>query len=310
MDKIALVGAGRVGEAAAAVLAQKDIARELVLIGTQPGVARGTALDLAECVPLFGFDTRVRGSTEPDDLAGADLVVVSAGRPRKPGMSRSDVLDANAPLVAGIAARVGRIAPEAALIAVANPVDILTHVAWRASGLPRERVIGLSGTLDAARMAGFVAEESGLSHQDVRAPVVGGHGDNVAPWPCYTTISGIPLNAFLTQAAIDRVVARTRQGGAEILALKQTSSAHAAPGAAVSAMVDAIAHDRKRLLPCVAILVGEYGQRDVAMDVPVILGRTGIERIIALDPGPDEAEQVRQSAAAIRRDLDRLRVAA
>ena len=306
MKKICLVGAGRVGESAAQILAKEETCQELVLIGVREGVAQGTALDLAECAPLFGFDTQIRGSTDLNDMADADIIVVSAGLPRKPGMSRSDVLDANAPIIATTAAKARRLAPHALLIIVTNPVDVLTHLAWSQSQFDRARVLGLSGTLDAARMAGFIATEAGLSVRDVRALVIGGHGDTMVPLARYSTISGIPISEFLDPAAIDRIVARTRGGGAEILALKKTSSAYDAPGAAIATMIDAVAHDRHRVLPCVCVLDGEYGESEVSMGVPVVVGAKGIERIVELPLNAEEQKHIHDSAIAIRADLVRL----
>ncbi|HUW98076.1 MAG TPA: malate dehydrogenase [Acidiferrobacter sp.] len=303
MKKICLVGAGRVGESAAQILAKEELCQELVLIDTREGAAQGTALDLAECAPLFGFDTQIRGSTDLGAMVDADLIVVSAGLPRKPGMSRADVLDVNAPIIGAIATQASALAPHALLIIVTNPVDVLTHIAWLQSGFDRNRVFGLSGTLDAARMAGFIAAETGLSVRDVRALVIGGHGDTMVPLTHYSTISGIPISEFLDADAIDRVVNRTRGGGAEILALKKTSSAYDAPGAAIAAMIDAVVHNRRRLLPCVCVLDGEYGESKVSMGVPAVIGAQGIERIVELPLNPDEQRQMRESAAAIREDL-------
>jgi len=307
MEKICLVGAGRVGESAAQILAKEELCQELVLIGTREGVAQGTALDLAECAPLFGFDTHIRGSTDPNAIADADLIVISAGLPRKPGMSRSDVLDANAPIVAATAEKARTLAPHALLIIVTNPVDVLTHLAWSRSGFDSKRVFGLSGTLDAARMAGFIAAETGFSVRDVRALVIGGHGDTMVPLARYSTISGIPISEFLDPDAIERIMNRTRGGGAEILALKKTSSAYDAPGAAIAAMIDAVVHNRRRILPCVCVLDGEYGESNVSMGVPAVIGAEGIERIVELPLSVDEQRQIRESAMAIREDLARLR---
>ncbi len=306
MNKICLVGAGRVGEAAAQILAKEELCREIVLVGVREGVAQGTALDLMESAPLFGFDTQVRGDTNLDAVAGADVVVIAAGLPRKPGMSRSDVLDANAPIVARTAQAVARLAPRALIVVVTNPVDVLTHLAWSESGFARERVIGLSGTLDAARMAGFIAAEAGLSVRDVRALVIGGHGDTMVPLLRYSTISGIPIGEFLSEAAMERVVQRTRDGGAEILALKKTSSAYDAPGAAIATMIDAVARNRRRILPCVCVLDGEYGESCVSMGVPAVIGARGVEDIIELSLNDEERTRIRQSADAIRADLERL----
>lgn len=306
MKKIALVGAGRVGESAAQILAKDEICQELVLIGTREGVAQGTALDLAECAPLFGFDTHIRGSTDINSIADSDIIVISAGLPRKPGMSRSDVLDANAPIMTQVAEKARLLAPHALLIVVTNPVDVLTHLVWSQSGFERERVFGLSGTLDAARMAGFIAAEAQVSVRDVRALVIGGHGDTMVPLPRYSTISGIPISEFLSEAEIDRIVARTRGGGAEVLALKKTSSAYDAPGAAIATMIDAVAHNRRRLLPCVCVLEREYRESDVSMGVPAVIGAQGIEKIIELPLSLEEQKQMQESAKAIREDLRRL----
>ncbi len=306
MKKIALVGAGRVGESAAQILAKEEICQELVLIGTREGVAQGTALDLAECAPLFAFDTQIRGSTDINSIADSDVIVISAGLPRKPGMSRSDVLDANAPIVTQVAEKARLLAPHALLIVVTNPVDVLTYLVWSQSGFERERVFGLSGTLDAARMAGFIAGEARVSVRDVRALVIGGHGDTMVPLPRYSTISGIPVSEFLSEAEIERIVTRTRGGGAEVLALKKTSSAYDAPGAAIATMIDAVAHNRHRLLPCVCVLEGEYRESEVSMGVPAVIGAQGIEKIIELPLNTEEHKQMQESAKAIREDLRRL----
>ena len=310
MEKIALVGAGRVGEAAAQILAKEQMARELMLIALHEGVAQGTALDIQESAGLFGFDTRVRGHHELPAIEGAELIVISAGVPRKPGMSRSDILEANLPVIDSICREAQRSAPNAMLLVVTNPVDVLTHLAWRVVGWDRRRVFGLSGVLDGARMASFVAEAAGVSAKDVQTLVIGGHGDSMVPLPRFSTIGGIPLDHFMGAAAIARIVERTRAGGAEILALKKNSSAYDAPGAAIAVMADAVVHDRKRLLACVAVLNGEYGQHDLAMGVPVVLGRNGIERIVQLELDAAERAALDRSAGAIRADLNRLKQSA
>ena len=306
MQKITLVGAGRVGESAAQILTRDEMARELVLIDVRTGVAAGTALDLQECGPLFEFDTKVSGATELSAMAGSDLIVVSAGSPRKPGMSRSDVLQANIPVITSIVEEAKRSAPNAMMIIVSNPVDVLTYVAWKYSGWDRGRVFGLSGALDSARMAGFIAMETGLSVKGTNAMVIGGHGDSMVPLARYSCINGIPISHFLSAETIAAIVQRTRQGGAEILALKQSSSAYDAPGAAIAAMVDAITRNRKQVIPCVAILDGEYGERDLSMGVPVVLGERGVEKIIELPLTPEETGQLKQSAQAIRADLKKI----
>lgn len=306
MNKIALVGAGRVGEAAAQILAKEELARELVLIGVREGVSEGTALDLEECGTLFGFDTRIRGGTDLDLMADADLIIVSAGVARKPGMSRSDVLAANLPVIDRIAERARQVAPNAMALMVTNPVDVFTHRFWQKTEWDRARIFGLSGVLDGARMAEFIALETGLSVRDIHALVIGGHGDSMLPLPRFSAIRGMPLDLFLPPPAIARISERTRSGGAEILALKKNSSAYDAPGAAIALMVDAIAHDRHRILACVCLLDGEYGERGLAIGAPVVLAAQGIERILDLPLNPAEAALFARSAAAIRDDLRKL----
>jgi len=309
VDKITIVGAGRVGESTAQILAQQEMCRELVLLDVREGIAEGVALDIQETAPLFRFDTRVSGGTAPEAAAGSGLVVITAGLPRKPGMSRSDLLDTNAAIVRGVVDDVLRLAPQAIIVVVSNPVDIMTYEAWRRTGWERSRVFGLSGVLDAARMAHFIARESGISVKDVTAMVLGGHGDSMVPMPRFSTIHGIPIEHFLSPEAIERITTRTRHGGAEILALKKTSSANDSPAAAIAAMVDAVVYDRKRVLPCVAVLDGEYGLGDVAMGVPCVVGRGGMERVIALPLTEAESRSFSGSAQAVQADLVRLRAA-
>ncbi len=306
MEKVSIVGAGRVGEATAHFLAKEDICRELVLVDVREGVAQGAALDIQESAPLFGFDSRVVGARESAGMEGSDLVIITAGLPRKPGMSRSDVLETNARILDGIVDDVRRYAPDSMVLVVSNPVDVLTYRVWQRLGWARSRVMGQAGALDSSRMASFVAMETNLSVQDINAMVLGGHGDTMVPLVRYTTISGIPITQFLDRSAIDRIIERTRHGGAEILALKQTSSAYGAPAAAIAAMVDAIARDRKRVLPTVAILEGEYGQRDVAMGVPCVLGRGGVERVVELDLNAEESAMFGASLGGVRADIARL----
>jgi malate dehydrogenase len=307
MKKIAIVGAGRVGESAAHNLAKSELAREIVLIDIKEGVPQGTALDIQESAPIFGFDTKLTGHNELEAMAGSELVIITAGFPRKPGMSRSDVLAVNVPIIRHIVEVAARTAPETMILVVTNPVDVLTYIAWKTSGFERRRVFGLSGVLDATRMASFVALETGFSVKDISAMVLGGHGDTMVPLPRYTTINGIPLAHFLPPETIARLVERTRQGGAEILALRKTSSAYDAPAAAIATMVDAVVHERRRILPCVAVLDGEYGLRELCMGVPVVLTRLGVERVIELPLDEAEAEAFRRSAESVRADLERAR---
>jgi malate dehydrogenase len=303
MKKITIVGAGRVGESAAQIMANAELAHEVILTDIREGVAKGTALDIQESAILFGFDTHVAGDDDPEIMAGSNLVVITAGLPRKPGMSRSDVLEANLAVIRQVAADVKRYAPDAMVMLVTNPVDIMTYAFWKETGWDRSRVIGLSGVLDAARMASFIASESGFSIKDISAMVLGGHGDAMVPMTNYTTISGIPVHEFIDEATLNAIVDRTRNGGAEILALKKTSSANDSPAAAVAAMVDAVCNNRKRILPCVAILDGEYGYRDIAMGVPVILGSAGMEKVVELPLSDNERRLLDQSAEQVQKDL-------
>jgi len=306
MKKITIVGAGRVGESAAQILANAESSHEVVLTDIREGVAAGVALDIQESAVLFGFDTRISGSDNSEIMTGSDIVVVTAGLPRKPGMSRSDVLEANLAVIRQVARDVQQYAPDAMVMLVTNPVDIMTYAFLKETGWDRSRVIGLSGVLDAARMASFIALETGFSIKDISAMVLGGHGDSMVPMANYTTISGIPVREFIEQTTLDAIVDRTRNGGAEILALKKTSSANDSPAAAVATMVDAVCNDRKRILPCVAILDGEYGYRDIAMGVPVILGLKGMEKVIELPLTESERQLMEQSAQQVKNDLGSL----
>lgn len=306
MNKITIVGAGRVGESTAQFLAKDDLAKEIVLIDVQEGPAEGAALDIQETAPLFGFDTRLSGSTQAAAMAGSDVVIITAGVPRKPGMSRSDVLGINVKILDSIVDDIVKHAPGAMMLLVSNPVDILTYRAWKRSGWPRSHVFGQAGVLDSSRMASFVAMETGFSAKDIHAMVLGGHGDAMVPMMRYTTVSGIPVENFIDQEARERIIERSRHGGAEILALKQSSSAYQAPAAAISTMVASIALDRKRILPTVAILEGEYDQEDLAMGVPCQLGDDGMERVIELDLNHEEQNMFNQTIADIKEDIKRL----
>jgi len=234
-------------------------------------------------------------------LGGAELVIVTAGQPRKPGMSRDQLREANLAVLRAVLADVTRYAPKAMLLLVSNPVDVLTYHAWKQTGWPRNRIFGLSGVLDGARMASFVAQVGGYSVRDITAMVIGGHGDAMVPLPAFTCINGIPIRHLLDPAAIDKIIDHTRRGGAEILALKQSSSAYDSPAAAIAVMVEAVI--RKRILPCVAVLEGEYGQRDLAMGVPVVLGDQGMERVVELPLTEDERRAVQVSADSVRSSL-------
>lgn len=303
MNKIAIIGAGRVGESTAQFLAKKDISREIVLTDINEGTAQGAALDIQESASLFGFDTRLRGSNCNDIIIDADLVIITAGIPRKPGMSRADVLDTNLKILDSILDDVVKLAPDSKLLLVSNPVDTLTYHAWRKTGWDRSRIMGQAGVLDSSRMAAFVAMETGLSAKDINAMVMGGHGDSMVPMVRFTTISGIGIEHFLPATIIDSIIERTRSGGAEILALKKNSSAYGAPAAAIAEMVEAIAYDRKAVLPTVAVLDGEYGQSDIAIGVPCVLGRKGMEQVIQLELNDSEQGYFDTSLANVRSEL-------
>ena len=306
MHKITIVGAGRVGESTAHNLAKAELCREVMLIDIKEGVPQGTALDIQESAPIFDFDTKLTGSNRLTDVKDSALVIVTAGVPRKPGMSRSDVLGTNVAVLNGILDAVLEHAPEAMLLIVTNPVDVLTYAAWRRSGFPRHRVFGMAGVLDSARMASFIAIETGFSVKDISAMVLGGHGDTMVPMTRFTTISGIPIEHFLPPDRIERIVKRTREGGAEILSLRKTASAYDAPAAAIASMVDAISRDRKHILPAVAVLDGEYGLKDICMGVPVVFGAHGMERVIELPLAAAEADEFRRSAETVRGDIGKL----
>jgi malate dehydrogenase len=306
MNKITIVGAGRVGESAAHNLAKAELCREVVLIDVKEGMPQGTALDIQESAPIFHFDTTLAGSNDLHAMAGSELVIITAGIPRKPGMSRSDVLDTNLAVVNEIVDMLLKTAPHAMLLVVSNPVDVLTYAAWKRTGWPRSRVFGMAGVLDSARMASFVAMETGFSVRDITAMVLGGHGDTMVPMTRFTCINGIPIEHFLTKEQIQKIVERTRGGGAEILSLRKTASAYDAPAAAIAAMVDSISHNRRHILPGVAVLQGEYGLHDIGMGVPVVLGENGVEQVIELPLTPEESAAFMRSAAMVQADLDQL----
>lgn len=306
MNKISIVGAGRVGESTAQLVAEQDLCKELMLIDIREGVPQGVALDIQETAPLLRFDTQVNGCHQSEGVKDSDLVIITAGLPRKEGMSRSDVLQTNVQVIDDVVDSIVRHAPNAIILLVSNPVDTLTYEAFARSGFERNRILGQAGVLDSTRMASFIALETGYSVKDISAMVLGGHGDTMVPMTRFTTISGISIEHFMDQQTVSDIVERTRNGGAEILSLRKTSSAYDAPAAAITAMVDAIVHNRHRIMPTVAILQGEYGQQDMAMGVPCVLGSRGVERIIELPLNEAEQAMFDQSVAAIRKDLQSL----
>jgi malate dehydrogenase len=303
MQKISIFGAGRVGETTALMLAQKGLCREINLFDLRAKAAAGAALDIMQSASYFGFDTQVRGGADAELIRDSDLVIITAGSPRKPGMSRSDVLDVNRAVIDGIVDQVLEHAPEALLFLVTNPVDILTWHAWKRTGWERSRVFGLGGVLDTARMSYFIANETGHSSRDIQTMVIGGHGDSMLPLFRFSSIHGINAEIVLDREVRERISERTRQGGAEVLNLRENSSAYNAPGAAIVTMVDAICNDRKQVLPCVSVLDGEYRQHDITAGVPVIMGRNGIERVIELPLNEAELAEFQNSIDSIRADL-------
>jgi malate dehydrogenase len=300
LEKVAVVGAGNVGATAAQRLAEKNLARTVVMIDVVEGVPQGKALDQWQSGPVEDFDTRVIGSNDYDPAAGAELFVVTAGIARKPGMSRDDLTKTNAGIVRSVSEQIARVAPKAIVVVVSNPLDVMCYVAMKATGFPRERILGMAGVLDTARYRMFLAEAMDLSVNDIQAMVLGGHGDTMVPLVSYTTVSGIPVAQLLERSALDAIVERTRNGGAEIVSFLKTGSAYYAPSAAAVEMVEAIALDRKRLLPCSAWLQGEFELRDVFCGVPCKLGRKGLERIIDIKLTEQERADLHKSAEAVR----------
>ena len=300
LEKVAVVGAGNVGATAAQRLAEKHLARTVVMIDVVEGVPQGKALDQWQSGPIEGFDARVLGANSYDEAAGAEVFVVTAGIARKPGMSRDDLVKTNAGIVRSVAKEIARVAPKAIIVVVSNPLDVMCYVAMRASGFPRERVIGMAGVLDTARYRMFLAEAMDVSVEDIQAMVLGGHGDTMVPLVSYTTVSGIPVSQLIPADKLAAIVDRTRNGGAEIVAFLKTGSAYYAPSAAAVLMVEAIALDKRRILPCSAWLQGEFGLRDVFCGVPCKLGSRGLERILEITLTDPERADLVKSAEAVR----------
>jgi malate dehydrogenase len=300
LNQITVVGAGNVGATAAQRLAEKSLARTVLMIDVAEGIPQGKALDQWQSGPVEGYDTRVRGANDYAEAAGSEIFVVTAGIARKPGMSRDDLVKTNAGIVQSVSREIARVAPESIIIVVSNPLDVMCYVAKQASGFPRERVLGMAGVLDTARYRMFLAEAMDVSVEDIQAMVLGGHGDTMVPLISYTVVSGIPVTQLLAKDALDAIVTRTRNGGAEIVAHLKTGSAYYAPSAAAVQMVEAIAHDKKRILPCAAWLEGEYGLTGMFCGVPCTLGRGGLERIIEVALTEGERRDLHASAEAVR----------
>ena len=300
VNKISIVGAGRVGESTAQMLAIQRLAQQIVLIDLDEQYAKGVALDIQETSPVYHFDADLIGASDIANIKDSNIVIITAGMPRKPGMDRADVLAINLKIIDEIMDGVIKHAPDAYVIVVSNPVDVLTYYANRKANWPRNRIMGQAGILDSMRLSSFIAMETGYSINDIQAMVLGGHGDTMVPLPRFTTVSGISIEHLLDQNTIDNLIQHTRDGGAEILNLKQKSSAYDAPGAAVTIMVEAMVHNKHRLLPCITMLEGEYGQSDVAIGVPVVLGENGVEKIVELNFTVDEQKAFDTSAQVIK----------
>jgi malate dehydrogenase len=305
--KITVVGAGHVGATCSQLLAQKELAREVLLVDIAEGIPQGKGLDQWESAPIEGFDSRVYGSNDYESSEGADIFIVTAGIARKPGMSRDDLLKTNAGVIRSVTSEIARVAPDAIIIMVTNPLDVMAQVALETSGFPRERVIGMAGVLDTARYRSFIALELDVSIEDIQALVLGGHGDTMVPLASYTSVSGIPLAQLLAQDRIDALVERTRKGGGEIVAYLKTGSAYYAPAAAAVQMAEAIVKDKRRILPCAAWLQGEYGFRDLYLGVPCVLGANGLERIVEVELDDAEKSALAASAEHVRSTVGALK---
>ena len=297
--KVTVIGAGNVGATTAQRVAESGLA-DVVLVDIVDGLPQGKGLDLAEAAPVVGHDGRITGTNSYEETTSSDVIVVTSGIARKPGMSRDDLISTNAGIVRGVVSEAAKRSPDAILVVVTNPLDAMCHVAMKASGFPKERVIGMAGTLDSARFRHFIALETGVSVEDVRAFVLGGHGDTMVPLPRYSAVGGIPLPEMISADRIASIVQRTRSGGAEIVELLKTGSAFYAPAAATFEVVESILLDRRRLIQCAALLEGEYGVQGLFVGVPVVVGAGGIERIVEITFTPDEQAAFTKSADAVR----------
>jgi len=297
--KVTVVGAGHVGATLAQRIAEAELA-DVILVDVVEGVPQGKGLDLLEAGPVLGYDASIMGSNGYDETTGSDIIVITAGLARKPGMSRDDLLAANGDIVKKVAQETGRRSPHAIMIVVTNPMDVMAFVAMKASGFKREKVIGMGGVLDSARFRAFIALELGVSVENTHAFVLGGHGDSMVPLPRYSTVAGIPITELMSADRISRLVDRTRNGGAEIVALLKTGSAYYAPSAATLEMVEAMLLDKKKILPCSTYLEGEYGIKGAFAGVPVKLGATGVEQVVEIKLGVDEQAAFMKSVDAVR----------
>jgi malate dehydrogenase len=309
--KVAVIGAGNVGASAALYIAERGLA-DVVLIdrAEMEGMPQGKALDMAQSAPLWHKGTRLEGATDLSAVKGAEVVVMTAGFPRKPGMSRSDLLKANADIIRPAAEAVKRHAPNAIVVVVTNPLDVMAWLFWQTTGFPKERVIGMAGILDSARFRAFLSMELGVSGGDIQAMVLGGHGDSMVPLPRYTTVGGIAVSELIPAERLNAIIQRTRDGGAEIVKLLKSGSAYYAPAMSAVEMVEAILLDQKRLVPCSVLLEGQYGMRDLFIGVPIVLGGGGVEKLIELKLSPEETAALQKSGKDVADMIGELKVTA
>jgi malate dehydrogenase len=305
-NKVSVIGAGHVGATVAQYIAEMELA-DVAMVDIVEGLPQGKSLDLLEASPVRGFDSILSGSNDYKDTANSDIVVITGGLARKPGMSREDLLIKNSGIIKSIAEKVVKESPNSIIIMVTNPLDIMTYLCWKISGFSPNRVFGMAGVLDSSRFRAFVARELDVSVEDVQAIVLGGHGDSMVPLPRYCTVSGIPITELISKEKIDSIVQRTRKAGGEIVAYLKTGSAYYSPGACVAEMVEAVLKNKKRLLPCAAYLNGEYGLKDVYVGVPVILGAGGVEKIVEINLSEEEKNALHASAEAVRKNIAKLR---
>ena len=308
VNTITVVGAGNVGATTAQRIAEKELSRRVVLVDIIEGVPQGKGLDQWQTAPIEGFDSRVIGTNGYEETAGSEIVIITAGIARKPGMSRDDLMNTNAGIVKGVSEQVAKSSPNAIVIVVSNPLDVMCHVAKKVTGFPRERVLGMAGVLDTARYRAFLAEALDVSVRDIQAMVLGGHGDTMVPLINYTSVSGIPITQLMPRDQLDKIVARARTGGAEIVSLLKTGSAYYAPSAAAVQMAEAIVNDQKRILPCSVWLEGEYGQSGLFLGVPCKLGRRGLEGVVEVVLSAEEREALARSADAVREPMASLTI--
>jgi malate dehydrogenase len=303
--KVSIIGAGNVGATTAQFIAYAGFA-DVVLFDIAEGMPQGKALDIAQACPLWNSSVSVTGTNKYEDTAGSDVIVVTAGFPRKPGMSRDDLLNANAEVIKEVASGISTLSPESVIIVVTNPMDIMAHITWKISGFSSRKVIGMGGVLDCARLRTFISMELGVSPEDVETIILGGHGDQMVPMPRFTTVKGIPITALLDNDKIEKIMNRAKNGGAEIVSLLKTGSAYYAPAAASCQMVKSIILDERRALPCSAYLNGEFGISGIFVGVPVVLGSGGVQRVIELDLNDEERTQFNKSASAVKTLIEKV----